>query len=488
MGWFSYLTYAIVIFNTLCVLGMVFVERKKPSSVISWSIIMLLFPIAGLIIYCLIGGSLSFKTRRMLKRKAIRSKELKELVKKQKAQIESDEVGSSGVEAKYKQLIMHNLNTCESMLTHNNKVKLFCNGPDKIDALLKDIDNAKKSINMCYYIFATDNVGMKVLKKLIEKANQGVEVNLLVDAVGSLKSDRREFKRLVQGGGRFAEFFPPIFGIRLFNIRVNYRNHRKIVVIDNKIGYVGGINIRDDHMGMVKRLSPWTDLHMRVEGDSVIDLQKTFLKDWRFSYKNKNKDFDDTYINRFFEKGPSEPGVAMQVVTSGPDDDGAQIEMNFINMITKAKKYILIQSPYFVPDESFMTALRIAINSGVKVSIMLSKVPDKKVVYYCSLSYLKELVDYGAVVYLREGFIHSKVVIVDGEIASTGTCNTDVRSFSLNFEVNMMIYDKVTSMQLVKIFENDVMHSIEVNKAWLKNLPKRIKVAKSLCRLFSAIL
>ena len=479
--------YFVVIFvNTLFVLGMVFIERKKPSTVISWSIIMLLMPIIGLILYALIGGSLSFKTRRMLRRKAVRSKELKDLVNQQKAQIQSEEVSASGVEAKYKQLIMHNLNTCDSMLTHNNKLKFFTSGKDKVEALLKDIDCAKKSINICYYIFATDNIGMIVLKKLIEKANQGVEVNLLVDAVGSLRSDRREFEKLVHGGGRYAEFFPPLFGMRLFNIRINYRNHRKIVVIDNKIGYVGGINIRDDHMGSVKRLSPWTDLHLRVEGDSVIDLQKTFLKDWRFSYKKK--DFDETYINRFFEKGKNEAGVAMQVVTSGPDDDGAQIEMNLINMITKAKKYILIQSPYFVPDESFMTALRIAINSGVKVRIMLSKTPDKKIVYYCSLSYLKDLVDYGAVVYMREGFIHSKVVNVDGEIASMGTCNTDVRSFSLNFEVNVMIYDKPTSMQLVDIFENDVLHSEVVGKAWFKNLSPFVKMSKSVCRLFSAIL
>lgn len=482
MAWYLL---GILIFNGLCVVGMVFIERKKPSTVISWSIIMLVFPIFGLMLYMLIGGSLSFKTRRMLKRKAVRSKELKELVKKQKAQIQGDEVGTTGVEAKYKHLIMHNLNTCDSILTHNNRVKLFTNGIDKVNALLNDIHNAKKSINVCYYIFATDNIGMIVLKKLIEKANQGVEVNLLVDAVGSMKSDRKEFKKLVQGGGRYAEFFPPIFG-RMFNIRINYRNHRKIVVIDNKIGYVGGVNIRDDHMGASMKLSPWTDLHMRVEGDSVIDLQKTFLKDWRFSYKKK--DFDGTYINRFFEKSDNVPGVAMQVVTSGPDDRGAQIKMNLINMITKAKKYILIQTPYFVPDESFMTALKIALNSGVKVCIMLSRQPDKKVVFYCALSYLKELVDCGAVVYLREGFIHSKVVVVDGEISSMGTCNADIRSFSLNFEVNVVIYDRKTTMDLVKIFDNDVMHSIVVGKAWFVNLPRRIKIANSICRLFSAIL
>ena len=484
----TWVGFAILLFNIICVTAMVFIERKKPSSVISWAIIMLIFPILGLILYCLIGGSLSFKTRRMLKRKAVRSKELKELVNKQKALIQSDKVSATGVESKYKQLIMHNLNTCDSMLTHNNKVKFFTTGLEKIDALLEDIENAKKSINVCYYIFATDNIGMIVLKKLIEKANQGVEVNLLVDAVGSLKSDRKEFKKLVQGGGRFAEFFPPIFGIRMFNIRLNYRNHRKIVVIDNKIGYVGGINIRDDHMGMVDKVSPWTDLHMRIEGDSVIDLQKTFLKDWRYSYKNKNKDFDNSYVKRFFEKGEPVSGVAMQVVTSGPEDNGSQIEMNLINMITKAQNYILIQSPYFVPDESFMTALRIAINSGVKVCIMTSQKPDKKVVYHCSLSYLKELVDYGAIVYLREGFIHSKLIIVDGEIASMGTCNTDVRSFSLNFEVNVVIYDRPTSKQLVDIFDNDVKRSFRVNKVWFKNLPRSVKISKSVCRLFSAIL
>lgn len=475
------------VLDIILILSVIFLERTKPQIAVSWSIVLLTLPFIGFLLYVMFGGNLSVKTQRMLKRKSIRGKEFKQLIENQKIALMNDKIKLNAVEQKYKQLIFQNLNLSDSILSQNNQIKIYNDGTSKFSALLRDIDNAKKCINICYYIFATDTTGMLLLKKLIQKANQGVEVNLLIDSVGSLKSSRKELKKLVRAGGKVAEFFPPIFGFRMFNLRINYRNHRKIVVIDNQIGYVGGVNIRDDHMGKDSKLYPWTDLHLRIEGDSVMELQKTFLRDWRYAYNKP--DFDEYYLNRFFERSNNNVGDSgVQIVSSGPDDNKESIKKAMVRMILSAKKSVIIESPYFVPDDSFMEAIRIAVASKVEVNLILPRVADHKSVYYCSLSYLRELALIGVNIYLKRGFLHSKCIIVDGEVATVGTCNADIRSFQLNFEVNAIIYDKIVCNTLLEIFENDRLNSIVADKAWFNNLPMRVKFMKSFWRLFSAIM
>ncbi|MBQ8749263.1 MAG: cardiolipin synthase [Clostridia bacterium] len=476
----------VLVINLICIVTMILLERKNAQSVLSWVLVMTFLPMIGFFLYCLIGNSLSIKTKKMIKDKGIRSKEFKEFVVNQKLGIDDDVLPLREVEYKHKQLIRQNLLMSHCALYQSNKIEIFTNGTDKINQLLQDIENATKSINICYYIFATDDVGLKVLDALIEKAKQGVEVNLLIDAVGSLKSNRKQFKKLVQAGGRFAEFFPPLFGFRLFNFKLNYRNHRKIVVIDNKIGYTGGINIRDDHMGKNDKLLPWTDIHIKIQGDAVIDLQKLFLGDWRFAYKRD--DFDDENLRRFFEDPEIKGESGVQVVYSGPDEEEQQIKKSMIKMILSAKKSIILQTPYFVPDESFIEALKIASASGVDIKIITPKLPDKKVVYYTSLSYLRDIVSYGVKVYQREGFLHSKCLLIDNELCMIGTCNADIRSFKLNFEDACIIYDNVVAEELSQICENDLLQSTQIDKTWFCKLPRRIKVAKSFFRLFSALL
>jgi len=485
MPGFVWIILAVV--DILLILSVIFLERTKPQIAVSWSIILLALPFFGFLLYMMFGGNLSVKTQRMLKRKSIRGKEFKQLIENQKIALMNDKIKLDAVEQKYKQLIFQNLNLSDSILSQNNQVKIYNDGTSKFNALLHDIDNAKKCINICYYIFATDTTGMLLLKKLIHKANQGVEVNLLIDSVGSLKSNRKELKKLVRAGGKVAEFFPPLFGFRMFNFRINYRNHRKIVVIDNQIGYVGGVNIRDDHMGKDRRLYPWTDLHLRIEGDSVMELQKTFLRDWRYAYNKP--DFDEYYLNRFFERSNNTQGTSgVQIVSSGPDDDKESIKKAMVRMILSAKKSVIIESPYFVPDDSFMEAIRIAVASKVEVNLVLPRLADHKSVYYCSLSYLRELALIGVNIYLKRGFLHSKCLIVDGEVATVGTCNADIRSFQLNFEVNAIIYDRAICTSLCEIYENDRFNSIIADKAWFNNLPIRVKFLKSFWRLFSAIM
>lgn len=476
----------IMLINVLFIGTMIFLERKNPNSVLSWSLVMTCLPVVGFIMYAILGNSLSIKTTKMINDKRIRSREFRELVSNQKLGIDEGNFPLNDVEFTHKQLIRQNLLMSQCALSQNNQIEIFSKGKVMVERLLEDIKNAKKSINICYYIFATDKVGKQVLEALIEKAEAGVEVNLLIDAVGSLKSDRKMFKRLAKAGGRVAEFFPPLFGFRLFNLKMNYRNHRKIVVIDGQIGYTGGMNIRDDHMGDVKRLTPWIDMHIRVRGGAVLDLQKLFLGDFRYAYKGK--DLGDADLKRFFTLPEVTGDSGVQVVYSGPDEEEQQIKKAMIKMIMSAKKSVVLQTPYFVPDESFIEAIKIASASGVDVKIIVPQLADKRVVYYTSLSYLRDMVGYDVKVYRREGFLHSKCLLIDDEVCLIGTCNADIRSFKLNFEDACIIYDKEVAETVSRICAYDLSYSEQIDMEWFKHLPIGVKMGKSFFRLFSAIL
>lgn len=314
-----------------------------------------------------------------------------------------------------------------------------------------------------------------------------MKVKLLYDSVGSKKTRKRFFNRLKKVGGEVIDFFPPFMHIRLINLKLNYRNHRKIVVIDGKVAYTGGVNIRDDHMGKHKRLKPWRDTHIRIEGSGVFPLQNLFFNDWRYAFKENEKTED--YIKEGYFNEPEKRGnVAMQILSSGPDSVNPRIEEAFIKLITNAKNRIYIQSPYFVPDDMFYSAIRIAVASGVDVRIMLPKKPDKKVVYLPTLSYAKEMVDMGIKVYLYHGFLHSKTMIIDDNKLCVGTCNMDNRSFYLNFEDTVLMYSKEKNKEYTKQFEKDLTSSTVADKAYFKKFPLLLKMGQAFFRLLSPLL
>ncbi len=375
-----------------------------------------------------------------------------------------------------------------SILCPGNKVEFYRWGKDKISALKRDLLNAKKSINMEYYIFADDVAGKEIMEILIKKAKEGVKVKFIFDSVGSLGAPRRFFRKLKKAGGEVAEFFPPFMHIRLINLKLNYRNHRKIVVIDGKIAYTGGMNIRDDHIyGTKKRCSPWRDTHLRLEGSGVYILQNIFLNDWRYCKKEKKS--PEAYVAEgYFPKLKMKGDISLQVITSGPDTNMQNIKDCYIKLITNAKRYVFIETPYFVPDESFLTAIKIAIASGVKVGIIIPKKPDHKSIFHVSLSYLQELMEMGADVYLYKGFIHSKAVVVDGNKISIGTCNTDNRSFALNFENTVLMYTKdVAEKYMVTVME-DIKNSIKLDKEFYRKRPWLTKFLQAIYRLGAPIL
>ncbi len=481
--WFWVLI-AYISINFIMFISMVFFERRKLSSVISWLAILTIFPIIGYLFYAVFGSGLSFRVRRMISKHKLYQVEYDEEIRKH--------ILGTNEEETLKRLkddagIVKCCYNYGSILCPDNDVKIFRWGEEKIDYLLRDLEHAKHTINMEYYIFADDEVGKKVMDMLIKKAQQGVKVKLIYDSVGSLKAPRRFFRQLKKVGGEIGEFFPPFAYIRLINMKLNYRNHKKIVVIDGKIAYTGGINIRDDHMGKKKKVSPWRDAHIRVCGSGVYPLQEAFLNDWR--YIKKETFSSHKYINEGLFPAPSVNGSAfMQVVCSGPDGNIPKIKEVFIKLITNAKDSILIQTPYFIPDEAFDAALRIALASGVKVKIMLPSKPDYKTIFLVSLSYLKEFVEYGAEVYLYDGFLHSKVIVVDDDKMTIGTCNLDQRSFSLNFEDTVVLYSQQLNKKYREYFKEDISHSRLIDVKAFKKKRYLTKFLQAVFRLFSPIL
>lgn len=479
--WFwVFITYIVI--NFLMFISMVFFERRKLTSIISWMTILTFLPILGYLFYIVFGSGLSFRVRRMIANHKLYQVEYDEQIKQYLVREENSENI-----VKENEGIVRCCYNYGSVLCPGNEVQIFRWGQEKMESLMRDLDAAKETINIEYYIFMDDNIGNKVMEMLIKKAREGVNVKLIYDSVGSLRAPRRFFRRLKKAGGEVAEFFPPFAYIRLINMKLNYRNHKKIVVIDGKIAYTGGMNIRDDHMGENERVSPWRDAHLRIVGSGVYPLQEAFLNDWR--YLRKENYTSRKYIEQGLFPKPEGDGTAyLQVVSSGPDSQIQKIKEVFIKLITNAKSSVMIQTPYFVPDEAFVSALRIAIASGVKVKIMVPNKPDYRSIFWVSLSYLKEFVELGAEVYLYDGFLHSKAIIVDDDKLSIGTCNIDHRSFGLNFEDTVIFYSKELNATYREYFEEDLKQCIDADSTYFKRKRWLTKFLQAIFRLFSPIL
>lgn len=474
--------------NILSLLVMIFVERKQPQVIFSWFVVLTVLPVVGFVLYILFGGGLSLRTRLLIRRKKRYTIEYYKYLGWQK--IDFDALKQKNQQFDYAYNLIKFVKSCdENLFSISNNVEIFTNGEEKIKRLKEDLLNAKSTINIEYYIFADDKVGKEIMNILIAKAKSGVKVKLIFDSVGSIRAPRRFFRKLKKAGGEVAEFFPPFMGIRLINFKVNYRNHRKIVVIDGKIAYTGGINIRDDHMGKKKRLSPWRDTHIRIEGRAVWDLQNVFFNDFRCVKKEKLDAHELVKVGYFNEEALTEKGdIGVQIITSGPESDQRHIEDAYLKMISLAQKRIYIQTPYFIPDEIFLKTLIIAKRSGVDIKVMIPGKPDKKSVYYVTLSYVKQLLDENIEVYLYNGFIHSKTILVDDLVVSIGTCNMDNRSFALNFELTALLYNKNFVNINKAIFENDIINS---KKITLKDFNKKFfatKLMQAIYRLFSPIM
>ncbi|MFJ7953320.1 cardiolipin synthase [Lysinibacillus sp. NPDC096418] len=468
--------------NILLAMMVIFLERKDPSSTWAWILVLFFIPLVGFILYLMFGRKL--RKKHLFRWEGRKDIGIDNLIRYQKEAIQEDtfEFRINNAE-NYKDLIYMHLKTNNAVLTQDNRVKIFDDGANKFEALLNDIESAKDHIHIQYYIFRIDDLGTRIVNALIKKAKQGVKIRLLYDEMGSRNVKKRHFKKLLAVGGEVEVFFPSIFP--LVNPRLNFRNHRKIVVIDGRVGYIGGFNVGDEYLGLQKKFGYWRDTHMRIEGSAVHPLQTRFLLDWNQACEQQKMGYSDRYFPAIPEKGDA----GLQIVSSGPDSDWEQIKIGYLKLINMAQKYIYIQTPYFIPDASFLDAIKIAALSGIDVRIMIPNKPDHMFVYWATYSYVGQLLRAGAKVYIYEkGFIHAKTIVIDDEASTVGTANIDVRSFSLNFEVNAFIYDCPISHQLAEIFEKDMFDCTELTLEIYQNRSNLIKFKESISRLLTPIL
>ena len=360
---------------------------------------------------------------------------------------------------------------------------MLVDGEKLFDQFIADIAQATQHVHILYYTFRSDGLGRRVMAALEERAEAGVEVLVIYDALGSRTIDRDFFDRLEEKGGKARVFFGS--KIPIVNFRMNYRNHRKILVVDGKIGYMGGFNIGDEYLGLGP-LGNWRDTHLRIQGNAVLSLQNRFFIDWNAVVPNEEK---VKYEEHYFPIAKKIGETAMQIVASGPENDVQAIKMGFIKMISQAKHSVYIQTPYFIPDMSVYEVIKIAALSGVEVNIMIPNKPDHPFVYRATEYFAKDILDSGANVYTYDkGFFHSKVMVIDNEVASVGSANMDVRSFRLNFEINSFIYDAEVASELASHFNNDIKNSTKLDLEYFRNQSKWRKFKQHFSRLLSPIL
>lgn len=467
--------------NILLAITIVFFQRRDPVSVWAWLLLLYFIPILGFFLYLAIGHD--YRKTRMFKTKELED-ELNVAIKMQEDTILKREIELDDEHKDYTDLVLYNLETSSAIYSKNNSVKVFTDGNEKFNDLINEMKRAKKYIHIQYYIISKGELLNRILDVLAKKVKEGVEVRVLYDGMGGRFISKKNIKKMKVAGIKVGVFFPPILG-RL-NLRFNYRNHRKIVIIDGKIGYVGGFNIGDEYLGKKKKFGYWRDTHLKISGDAVLDLQIRFVLDWNYTTKENLFKYEK-YFDTMFRKSPGNAGL--QIISSGPDSHRQEIRDNYLRLINKAKKRIYIQTPYFIPDVAVLQALSIAALSGIEVKVMIPCKPDHPFVYWTTYSYAGELLESGAKVFCYDnGFLHAKGMVVDGIISSYGTANMDIRSFSLNFEVNAVIYDRPLSEQLEKIFLKDLEKCSELTKSNYDRRSLSIRLKEQISRLLAPLL
>lgn len=477
MGLIILVALAIVVINMILSFSLIFIERKEPQTTWAWLLIMIILPGVGFAIYLLLGQNFS-RERLFKEKKKIDKQKRKKILEKWKNEKNEHSGGEQFID-----LRTMNLNNYGAKYTTDNEVDVFFDGRDKFEKLITDLKNAKKYIHMEYYIIRRDYLGKKIIKILEEKAKEGLEVRLLVDSMGSYTITKRYLRNYIKNGGKFEIFFPGI--LPHINTRINYRNHRKIVVIDGEYGYTGGFNVGDEYINLDKKIGFWRDTHIRIKGEAVNDLNDRFLLDWCYASGEEIDDFSKYYIKKKNENGD----VGIQIITSGPDHNEEYIKNAYIKLINNAKKSVYLETPYFVPDLTVQEALRIAALSGVDVRIIMPDKPDHLFMKWAASAYSGELLEAGVkIYYYKKGFIHAKNIVADGKVCSIGSANMDMRSFCLNFEVNAFIFDDRVSKKLEEQFFIDIEDSRLLSREEYNNRSRKVRIKESLLRLISPIL
>lgn len=464
-----YIVYGLLVVSSIMVIVS---ENRNAAKSLAWILALIFLPFVGLVLYMVFGQRLRNATilSQQNREKLFNSNKLPDV-----------DVDALPLSENNKQLIKMCNKFRSARFYPGNEVQMFIRGEDKFDSLINDIRSARKFVHVQYFIFRNDTLGRRMRDELVAAARRGIEVRLLYDDMGCFTVGRKFFREMQQQGVELRAY------MRIFQIRpawrINYRNHRKIVVIDGNVGYIGGMNVADRYVNGDRDLS-WRDTHIRIEGPAVHGLQMSFAVDW--CYESKNLLSDEKYfpkLSPFGEKG-------VQIVMSGPTGGWDTIAMMCEKIVSMAHDYVYIQTPYFLPTDSLVYALQVAALSGVDVRVMIPSRTDWVVMRWGSFSYISQMLSAGVKVYLYQpGMLHAKTIVADDELVSIGSANFDFRSFEHNFETNALVYGNDLALQVKDDFMNDMQHCTLIDnlEEWRKR-PLWHKMCESIVRLVSPVL
>ncbi|WP_295936277.1 cardiolipin synthase [uncultured Alistipes sp.] len=467
------LTYIFLVIYSITILGIILIvitENRNPLKTLPWIIVLLLAPIIGLLFYFFFGQNLSKQriiSRRTRKRITMQLEE-------------ADHAGIPDLPEEYRSLARLLENTTHSVPLYGSRIEVYTDGKSKMKSLLDQIAQARHHIHIQYYILCDDKTGRKLRDALVAKAREGIEVRILYDDMGSSSVKKKFFEGMRQEGIEVCAFLHVKFP--LFTSKVNYRNHRKIVVIDGRVGYIGGMNIADRYVRGTK-WGTWRDTHFKIEGSGTAGLQISFLSDWSATTKQ--------HISgpKYFPPTERFTDDIMQIVPSGPFGKWRTLLQADSYAIARARKRIWIQTPYYLPSDVLNFTLQEAALAGIDVRLMLPKRSDSKVVDLASHSYLDDMMKAGVKIWFyTPGFLHSKLLIIDDMLTVIGSANMDFRSFEHNFEVNAFVYDQEFTERMEAVFEKDMEKCHALTPGEWFNRPRGRRIMESLMRVFSPLL
>ncbi|PIN91645.1 cardiolipin synthase [Candidatus Pacearchaeota archaeon CG10_big_fil_rev_8_21_14_0_10_35_13] len=474
--WLS--TVIIVALYIISVIFYLLLDNRSPETTIAWVMIILTLPIIGLLAYLFLGKNWRRKTRKMLKERRNTENRIKTFLKGYKELHEATikNIEGGGIHPQTIELVNLLRRNSGALITADNEVKIIQKGIEKFELLMKDLEKAKKHIHLEYYIWKSDELTKKIHEILIRKAKEGVEVRLMYDAIGGKGFKNKDKKELRKAGIK----------VRASSTKLqtlNYRNHRKVAVIDGRIAYVGGMNVAKEYIDGGKKFKKWRDTHLRITGSEVLTIQGIFIVSW---YRLTN---EELFSNKYFPKPEITGKTLLQTTTSGPDSKWEAVKQLYFSLINSVDKYIYLETPYFLPDESINMALKTAALRGLDVRIIITGVPDYKVAYHASKTFYKGLLEAGVRIYeYMEGFMHSKTLVLDDEISTVGTANLDPRSFTLNYELNTLIIDKKKALELKKTFNEDLKGCKEITLRNVESWGIISRIGHSIARLFAPLL
>jgi len=469
-----------------CVVAVVFFERKNPAATIAWVLVLVFLPVIGFIGYLFIGSGFRVNKKKKYKLKA-QSDDIYDNFIRQHLNIAA---ALKFIEAHENaaRLLTYLHNEGESIYTADNRAELFLDGASMYDRMMEDLKSARSHIHLLYFSFNNDQIGREIAAILTRQAKKGVEVRLIYDSLGTRAVlSPPIFRKLRRAGGE-VRGFSPLFSSLGARFRLNYRNHRKITVVDGRYGYVGGMNIGDEYLGKNKKLTPWRDTHLRLTGSSVWFLQERFLMDW--GYTSDMEMSERLNIPKFFPECREDcrGHLGVQVVSGGPDTAESPLKSGLLTMINSARRNVYLQTPYFSPDGSITDALRIAARSDVDVRLMLPSLNDHWISQMSALGYARQALESGVRIFLYPGFLHAKTVVSDGLVTSIGTANINNRSYLLDFEVNAFIYDAAFAAAYEKVFQDDQDKCLELTPEWFDSKCRLTRAVYNFSRLFAPLM